>query len=42
MIMSIGIVCVDLITFYLGLMIYAAFYDCDPVTTQVSVQYQII
>ncbi|CAG5104220.1 Similar to Slc5a6: Sodium-dependent multivitamin transporter (Rattus norvegicus) [Cotesia congregata] len=34
MIMSIGIVCFDLITIYLGLMIYAAFYDCDPVTTQ--------
>ncbi|XP_057318145.1 sodium-coupled monocarboxylate transporter 1-like [Microplitis mediator] len=33
-IMSIGIVSVDLITFYMGLVIYASFYDCDPITTQ--------
>lgn len=36
MIMAVGIISIVSLCCYTGIVIYAAFYDCDPVTTKVT------
>lgn len=36
MMMSVGIVSIDILTGYCGLVIYAAYHGCDPVISKVS------
>lgn len=36
MIMAVGIISIVSLCCYTGIVIYAAFYDCDPVTTKVK------